>query len=40
MQDGGVALGVIVLAGADGCDVSLRRFATALVERPGTRVVV
>ncbi len=40
LQDAAVALGVIVLAGADPRDVSLRRFATSLVDRPGNRVLV
>ncbi len=40
LQDAAVALGVIVLAGADPKDDSLRRFATSLVDRPGSRVVV
>lgn len=40
LQDAGVALGVIVLAGADPRDESLRSFATALVDRPGTRILV
>ena len=40
LQDAGVALGVIVLAGADARDESLRRFAESLVDRPGPRVVV
>lgn len=40
LRDAGVALGVIVLAGADPEDDSLRRFATALVNRPGPRVLV
>lgn len=40
IQDAGVALGVIVLAGADPRDQSLRRFAASLVERPGPRVLV
>lgn len=35
LRDAGVALGVIVLAGVDPSDDSLRRFATALVNRPG-----
>lgn len=40
LQDAGVALGVIVLAGADPRDDSLRRFATALVDRRGPQVLV
>lgn len=40
LQDAGVALGVIVLAGADTRDESLRRFATSLVDRRGTRVLI
>lgn len=40
LQDAGVAVGVIVLAGADPRDDSLRRFATALVDRPGPRMLV
>jgi hypothetical protein len=40
LQDAGVALGVIVLAGADARDDSLRRFAVDLVDRPGPRVLV
>lgn len=40
LQDAGVALGVIVLAGGDARDESLRRFATTLVERPGSKMVV
>jgi hypothetical protein len=40
LQDAGVALGVIVLAGADARDESLRRFATSLVDRRGTRVLI
>lgn len=39
LQDA-VALGVIVLAGADARDESLRRFATSLVDRRGTRVLI
>jgi hypothetical protein len=35
-----VALGVIVLAGADTRDESLRRFAETLVDRPGPTVLV
>jgi hypothetical protein len=40
LRDAGVALGVIVLAGVDPSDDSLRRFATALVNRPGPRVLI
>lgn len=40
LQDAGVALGVIVLAGADARDESLRRFAETLVDRPGPTVLV
>ena len=40
IQDAGVALGVIVLAGADPRDDSLRRFARTLVDRPGARVLI
>lgn len=40
LQDAGVALGVIVLAGADARDESLRRFAETLVDRPGQAVLV
>ena len=40
LRDAGVALGIIVLAGADPNDDSLRRFATALVNRPGPRVLI
>lgn len=40
LRDAGVALGVIVLAGADPTDDSLRRFATALVNRPGPRILI
>ncbi len=40
LTDAGVALGVIVLAGMDASDDSLRRFATALVDRPGPRILV
>lgn len=40
LADAGVALGVIVLAGADLRDESLRRFAETLVDRPGPRVLV
>lgn len=40
LQDAGVALGVIVLAGADARDESLRRFAETLVDRPGATVLV
>ncbi|MDP9019552.1 MAG: hypothetical protein M3N25_01915 [Actinomycetota bacterium] len=40
LRDAGVALGVIVLAGAQASDDSLRRFATALVNRPGARVLI
>lgn len=40
LQDAGVALGVIVLAGADARDDSLRRFAESLVDRPGGKILV
>lgn len=40
LQDAGVALGVIVLAGADARDDSLRRFAESLVDRPGAQILV
>lgn len=40
LQDAAVSLGVIVLAGADAKDESLRRFASSLVDRPGSRVLV
>ena len=40
LRDAGVALGVIVLAGVDPDDDSLRRFATALVNRPGPRILI
>jgi hypothetical protein len=40
LQDAGVALGVIVLAGSGEKDESLRRFAQALVDRPGTKVLI
>ena len=40
LQDAGVALGVIVLAGSGEKDESLRRFAQALVDRPGIRVLI
>jgi hypothetical protein len=40
LQDAAVSLGVIVLAGADAKDASLRRFAVSLVDRPGSRVAV
>lgn len=40
LQDAGVALGVIVLAGETDRDHALRRFAEALVARPGPRILV
>ena len=40
LQDAGVSLGVIVLAGADARDQSLRRFAETLMDRPGPTVLV
>lgn len=40
LQDCGVALGVIVLAGSTPEDESLRRFTEVLVDRPGTRFLV
>ena len=38
--DAGAAIGVIVLAGTEGRDESLMRFARALVDRPGPRVYI
>lgn len=40
LQDAGVGLGVIVLAGGSDKDESLRRFAVDLVDRPGANVLV
>lgn len=40
LQDAGVGLGVIVLAGTSSKDDSLRRFAQVLVDRPGPTVLV
>ena len=40
LQDAGVALGVIVLAGSEDKDDSLRRFAELLVDRPGARMLI
>lgn len=40
LQDAGVALGIIVLAGDDAKDQSLRTFAIQLVDRPGANVLV
>src|SRR3954463_10287368 len=40
LQDAGVGLGVIVLAGTDPKDDGLRRFAEVLVDRPGPTVLV
>lgn len=40
IQDAGVALGVIVLAGEGDKDDSLRRFAAQLVDRPGPKVLI
>jgi len=40
LQDAGVGLGVIVLAGTDPKDEGLRRFAELLVDRPGPTVLV
>lgn len=40
LQDAGVALGVIVLAGETDRDDALRRFAETLVNRPGPQVLV
>lgn len=40
LQDCGVALGVIVLAGSGAKEDSLRRFAKALVDRPGARMLI
>jgi hypothetical protein len=40
LQDAGVALGVIVLAGESGKDDSLRRFAVQLVDRPGPNMLI
>lgn len=40
LADAGVAVGVIVLAGDDPRDESLRRFAAGLVARPGPQVLI
>jgi hypothetical protein len=40
LQDAGVALGVIVLAGTDPKDDGLRRFAELLVDRPGPNILI
>src|SRR4051812_17700685 len=40
IQDCGVSLGVIVLAGSDPKDDSLRRFTRLLVDRPGPKILV
>lgn len=40
LQDAGVSLGVIVLAGDTERDAALRRFAETLVNRPGPQVMV
>lgn len=40
LQDAGVALGVIVLAGTELKDDGLRRFAAQLVDRPGPTVLI
>jgi hypothetical protein len=40
LQDAGVGLGVIVLAGDSDKDESLRRFAELLVDRPGSQMLV
>jgi hypothetical protein len=40
LQDSGVALGVIVLAGSDEKDEALRSFARTLVDRPGAKVLI
>jgi hypothetical protein len=40
LQDAGVALGVIVLAGSSEKDESLRRFAEILVDRPGPQILI
>ena len=40
LQDAGVALGVIVLAGASDKDEPLRTFAKKLVDRPGANVLI
>jgi hypothetical protein len=40
LQDAGVGLGVIVLAGDSDKDDSLRRFAELLVDRPGSQMLI
>src|SRR4051812_21158983 len=40
LQDAGVGLGVIVLAGIEAKDDGLRRFAELLVDRPGPTVLI
>src|SRR5699024_9199721 len=40
LQDAGVGLGVIVLAGDSDKDECLRRFAVQRVDRPGTNILV
>jgi hypothetical protein len=40
LQDAGVGLGVIVLAGSEARDDGLRRFAETLVDRPGPTVLI
>jgi hypothetical protein len=40
LQDAGVGLGVIVLAGTEIKDDALRRFAELLVDRPGPTVLI
>ncbi len=40
LQDAGVGLGVIVLAGTEIKDDALRRFAELLVDRPGPAVLI
>jgi hypothetical protein len=40
LQDAGVGLGVIVLAGSEIKDDGLRRFAASLVDRPGPTVLI
>jgi hypothetical protein len=40
LQDAGLALGIIVLAGSGKKDDSLRQFARVLADRPGTKVLI
>lgn len=40
LQDAGVSLGVIVLAGSEAKDDGLRRFAELLVDRPGPTILI